>query len=427
MNGLRINGTSLNGLRVNGTSLNGLRVNGASLNGLRINGASLSGVNLVGGELRGVAPDGSPIGGASFAGVEAQALLSDASTLTLRIDGARSSGDLWLYEVSYPTASGPKPLCGLDAAGAPIEAIALAGRWNLAEGVPGGGSWIDDPAMFTFGCRDAALAKCVELGYKPWASAGGISLRSHHQACTRLIRADYCGNGQPGTLDGWQINLYDALGIQADTESGAAWVFEGKWGPAGAVCVDEYRLLELVASGPVPDCALAKLTGTCAAGGFAGGVLLQSEYNSAGLIELVRDIVNGSPDAKLADKVEDALAELEGAFAELAESPPDRLAAVGKLEDAVGDLKATINAGTLPPGYGNGLANRITGVARFQATATIDANACGAKKPSELTKAKLLRAEGDKRRSTGDYKGACGKYKGAIDKAEDALGSPCPP
>jgi ADYC domain len=427
MNGMRLNGTSLNGTSLNGMRLNGMRLNGMRLNGMRLNGASLDGVHLVASELRGAAPGELPVGGEGFVGAEVEGMLSDGSALTLRVDGARPSGDLWLYMVRYETTSGPQPLCGLDDAGAPVEALALAGRWNMNEGVPGGGAHIDDPTAFTFACRDAALGKCVELGYKPWASVGGVSLKSHHQACTRLIRADYCGNGQPGTIDGWQINVYDNLGVQADTEGGATWVFEGKWGATGASCVDEYRLLELVASGPVPDCALAKLSGTCAAGGFSGGVLLRSEYNSFGFVGLVRDIVTGSPGTELADMVEDALSSLEVAFAELAKAPPDRIAAVGQIENAMGKLKESVDLGSLPLSYGIGLVNRVTGVARFQATTVIDANSCNVMKPENLSGAKKRRAEGDQRRAQGKYKEACAKYKEAIDKAEDALGSPCPP
>jgi hypothetical protein len=426
-NGLRINGQSLNGLRINGQSLNGLRINGQSLNGLRINGTSLDGVHLAGGELRGAAPGDVPVEGEGFVGAEVQGMLSDGSALTLRVDGVRPSETLWFYKVSYATTSGPQPLCGLDAAGAPIEAIPLAGRWNMGEGVPGGGSWIDDPSAFTFACRDAALAKCVELGYAPWASAGGVSLRDHHQACTRLLRADYCGNGQPGTMDGWEVNLYDNLGVQTDTEGGAAWVFEGAWGATGASCVNEYRLLELVARGPVPECALAKLSNACAGGGFSGGALLRSEYNSTGFVGLVRDIVNGNPGTELADKVEDALAKLEVAFAELAKVPSDRLAAVGQIEGALAEVKGTVDEGLLPPGYGIGLVNRVLGVARFQATTVIDANSCHVKKPKELSEAKKKQAEGDKKRAEYKYKEACAKYKEAIDKAEDALGAPCSP
>ncbi len=424
-NGMSFNGMSFNGMSFNGMSFNGMSFNGMSFNGAKLNGMSFNGMSFNGSELVGVGTDGVERRGAELVGAELRGLFANGSTVPMRVDGARAAGGVWFYRISATTDAGQLSPCGLDGAGAPIEAIALAGRWDTRQGVPGGGAWIDDPAAFTFACRGAALAKCVELGYEPWSSAGGVSLRDHHQACVRLLRADYCGNGQTGTIDGWQVNLYDNLGIQADTEGGPQWVFEGSWGASGAACVDEYRVLELVASGPVPECALAKLSGSCAAGGFQGGVLMRNEYNSTGVVGLVRDIVTGNPDTQLADKVEDALGSLEVSFAELAKSPPDRLAALGKFEGAVGDLKAAVDDDSLPAGYGSGLVNRITGVARFQARTVIDANACGAQKPKDLSDAKKKLAEGDQERAKGKYKEACAKYKEAVDKAEDALGSPC--
>ena len=102
----------------------------------------------------------------------------------------------------------------------------LSGTWNLGSGVVGGGSWTNSSTTFTFGCRGAALAKCVELGYKPWKIVNGVSLRNHHQACVRMIRADYCGDGKPWTQDGTPINVYDSLNIQTDA---ATYKLDAEW------------------------------------------------------------------------------------------------------------------------------------------------------------------------------------------------------
>jgi ADYC domain-containing protein len=417
-NGLSFNGLSFNGLSFNGLSFNGLSFNGLSFNGATLNGLSFNGLSFNGSELVGVDAGGVERQGAELVGVELQGTFSNGSTLPIRIDAARSAGDVWYYRLSHPTDTGRASPCGVDTSGAPVEAIALEGRWDTRQGVSGGGAWIDDPNTFTFACRNAALAKCVDLGYKPWSSAGGVPLRDHHQACTRMLRADYCGDGRSGTIDGWQVDLYDGVGLQSDTEGGATWVFEGGWGASGATCVNEYRLLELVTSGAVPACALAKLTGSCSAGGFSGGVLLRNKYNSAGLVGIVQNLVATTPD----DKLEDALGKLQAGFAALAQSNPDRAAAVGQFEGAVNDLES---ATTLSAGYADGLMNRVTGVAKFQATSAIGANACNAQNPGELTVANQLLAQGDQARSQGDHKQACAKYKEAIDKAEDALGAPC--
>jgi hypothetical protein len=72
------------------------------------------------------------------------------------------------------------------------------------------------------------------------------SLRDHHQACTRMARADYCGNGRSYTFNDTPIDLYDRLQTRLQTRStvGASnWAPEAEWGPNGATCVaDELRL-----------------------------------------------------------------------------------------------------------------------------------------------------------------------------------------
>jgi hypothetical protein len=176
-------------------------------------------------------------------------------------------------------------LCGLDSegAGAPIKAIPLQGTWDQRVGVPGGGSKINDPNLITFACKGGALAKCVTLGYKPWktvevcteGTCTQVLLDNYHQACTRMIRADYCGNGQSWTLNGELINLYDGLGVQVDTEE---WPFEAEWDVDGARCVVERRVI--FASGEVPACLPAEPPAGCGdPAHFASGVLLMNEHH----------------------------------------------------------------------------------------------------------------------------------------------------
>jgi len=108
----------------------------------------------------------------------------------------------------------------VDASGAPRHAVPLANRWDYRSGVEGGGSEIEEPSRFTFACAGYALAECVEMGYRSWATAlscvGGdckkVSLAPLHQACTRMLRADYCGDGASFTINGTLINVYDHLG-----------------------------------------------------------------------------------------------------------------------------------------------------------------------------------------------------------------------
>lgn len=97
-----------------------------------------------------------------------------------------------------------------------------------------------DPGTITFACEDASLGKCaLRLGYLPYASAPGVaSLASHHRACVRALRADYCGDGVAHTAAGTPINIYDAIGVQRDD---AAWPVEADFGESGALCLSQPR------------------------------------------------------------------------------------------------------------------------------------------------------------------------------------------
>jgi hypothetical protein len=127
------------------------------------------------------------------------------------------------------------------------------------------GSWdakaahVDDPDVVTYSCMDGVIAKCVDWGYAPWLTDADM-----HASCTRLARADYCGNGTPWTMDGTLVNVYDRLGIQSPS-SGDDMKFEAAWGVDGAICVGKSRYEIHDASGHsvLPACfaTLPKCTG----------------------------------------------------------------------------------------------------------------------------------------------------------------------
>ena len=67
-------------------------------------------------------------------------------------------------------------------------AFPLRGQWNAE------GRRVSSSAGFTLTCADGAQGKCVRFGYKPWKTLpNGARLEAYHQACIRLVRADYCG------------------------------------------------------------------------------------------------------------------------------------------------------------------------------------------------------------------------------------------
>lgn len=120
-------------------------------------------------------------------------------------------------------------------------AFSLRGTWDL------NGQHISDQG-FTLTCATGAQGKCVRFGYKPWKIlSNGANLADYHQACIRLVRADYCGN-KGTTKDGMLIDLYDQIGILevGDAAEHHDLQFEAAWGTHGALCVAHTRVPENV-------------------------------------------------------------------------------------------------------------------------------------------------------------------------------------
>lgn len=280
-NGMTLNGATLNGMTLNGMTLNGVQLNGVSLNGMTLNGVTLNGVTLNGMTLNGMTLNGSGLNGTLFSIGSGGAQLSGLSLIgstwqltvqvsgmaqpvpiTLRFDNIYADpknpqGDVYLYDISYSLSGSPQwaSLC-TDTSGRPVSVVPIRNRWDFQTG-----GRIDDPSAVTFACINAALGKCVRLGYRPWATATRcqgkcetVSLADHHQACTRLIRADYCGNGTSYTQNGTLIEVYDDLSPNINSNT-MSWDLEGQWNPDGARCIGDARHAELLVSGRYPDCS----------------------------------------------------------------------------------------------------------------------------------------------------------------------------
>jgi len=277
------NGSNLNGSNLNGSNLNGSNLNGPLLNrklvsvsyaGARREGmsATMDEVWLEGSQLYALM-GGEELSGTDFQQMRMTGNLDNGATVALRVDnvfpGHEADADVWSYRVSFQDPANGQwyPLCSKPGGGA-TNAIALEGRWNYSQGVAGGGAKVYDTASFTFACEGAALAKCVRFGYAPWRSVNGESLADHHQACTRMVRADFCGDGTSYTTDGNWVNLYDSLSVQTDTEN---WSKEAAWDTSGAQCFTS----QTRATAPI-QCASGRLVETCGAS-FTPGTLIISE------------------------------------------------------------------------------------------------------------------------------------------------------
>ena len=318
------NGTLLNGRYLNGRYLNGVYLNGRYLNGRYLNGVVLADGTVsddvvvyrtqiyaqvescsevdqwvyADGDVRGAdrrcALYGMWFYNRSLEGATIEAAIaSDGTAWKLRIESSemttqeyassavdwltvqRTSEGVYWYNVSYDTGGGHwQPVCGVDGNGEPNPAVFLAGRWDYTQGEPTSGARFDEDGAYTLACANTALGKCAALTYGPWRDdeyplvdetvqlyqSTPIDARSLHQACTRMIRADYCGDGTPYTHDGTPIDVFDSYG--KNVEFVPWWDLDAVWGPDGAVCINYdgdgsgRRSDELVHCGErIPDCA----------------------------------------------------------------------------------------------------------------------------------------------------------------------------
>jgi hypothetical protein len=160
--------------------------------------------------------------------------------LRLRIDAVERDpdsvkGPVWLHDFAIQAADGSwQRMCeaGPDGRrqGFPLSGQPRAdGRLEPAE-----------PGIFELVCTAGARGKCVRFGYLPWIDTAMLDL---YNACVRMVRADYCGDGEASTRDGTRIDLYDDRGIQRP-DNDPADSFEAGWTADGATCVARTRIPE---------------------------------------------------------------------------------------------------------------------------------------------------------------------------------------
>jgi hypothetical protein len=94
------------------------------------------------------------------------------------------------------------------------------------------GAFTAEPDQFTIACRSGAIGKSMFWGYVPWDYGMDV-----HELATRMVRADYCGAGEPNTKEGTLIQLSDVYGVNDFgallTTDEAAWDLE----TGAATCV----------------------------------------------------------------------------------------------------------------------------------------------------------------------------------------------
>ena len=164
------------------------------------------------------------------------------SGVTLRIDAvereiAPGGASVWLHTLSMRGVDGEwHSPCEPDPDGRRLG-FPLPGRFDDAGFVP-------DRAALSLSCTSGARAKCVRFGYAPWGrDARGDALLERYNACVRMVRADYCGDGQAHTVNGTLIDIYDRGGVQV-SDASLELAFEAGWSAKGAVCVGHPRIAE---------------------------------------------------------------------------------------------------------------------------------------------------------------------------------------
>jgi hypothetical protein len=211
------------------------------LNRVRLGGTVLKGVRLEDGKL--VAPPQATKGlsGALLQGTDSAGQPVEVALCNAQPDAEDPSITWYRIEMWNPESASWKNPCIATARVASPRALAVQGVWDAS------GAHQDVPNQFTFACENGAIAKCTDWGYKPWAKKDGHSLKDLHQACTRMARADYCGNGRSHTREDTVIDMYDSLGLlKPATADSPFWKralasFEASWTPEGASCLMHTR------------------------------------------------------------------------------------------------------------------------------------------------------------------------------------------
>ncbi len=273
--GIVFNGDIVNGIVFNGVEVNGIVFNGVNLDGGTIDQAKLhtplyagtygESKTLVGVQLSQFS--NSLIGWSTgsefyhhddFIGAEQKLTLNlddvDEESFVLRIDDVEESAEwsgIYTLDLRY------RPLNGAtwsspcqDENNNPTRAILMHGRYD--DDLERTHAYNDTHTM-TIACENSVIGKCLTAGYSSWVDQ---SMADLHQACARMVYADYCGVGEPNTENGTAIDIEDMYGIQSfETE----WPVEAAWDRHGALCVNAPRKIGTELSCALPTCTQAHL------------------------------------------------------------------------------------------------------------------------------------------------------------------------
>jgi len=256
--GINMQGINMQGINMQGIDMQGMAMQGFSVDGASLAGAPLGNVRIERGELW-AEQGGAPLRGAALVGAHLFAQVrnlhvSPPTSARVEYRITAITPEVAQYD---PTRSGNTYLYALE------QWVAETGLWQAACAADADGKSLaipvaaifDErgdrklaPSLFTFGCTSGVIAKCYRWGYRPWLTGEG-DLASIHWACTRLARADYCGDGTPHTRNGTSIDVWDRLPAPGPIQRrvllpALGMVFEAGWNTGGAVCMSRARWLQ---------------------------------------------------------------------------------------------------------------------------------------------------------------------------------------
>ena len=228
-----------NGPLLEGMSGTSFTVQSARKDCSRVDGLALD-KSTITGSVDGISVSGKALAGAVLTVADSQGTtaLVAVTNVDVEVDAQDPKIETSLYTLVTLDASknAVKNVCLPDADGRSV-AIALSGRWDET------GAHIADGSI-SFHCTSGAIAKCVRLGYRPWLSYKDKSLADYHQACTRMVRGDYCGTGTAQTKEGTEIDFYDNMSLRV-LEPSLLLTYEASWSKQGAYCISRERWLSL--------------------------------------------------------------------------------------------------------------------------------------------------------------------------------------
>lgn len=223
----------------------------------------LDSVHSADGVLYGEGPNGALFSGADFVGSVWEILVLDVSTGVLvsddlvitafqeELEGTGLSG----YEFEHIDWLQPDgsmtPVCFRTASSnnviIPVSGFTL--HWD--------GEVLEDPSAMMLACAAGSTAKALEWGYNPEVVGA-----AKYQTTVRMVRADYCGDGEFYTAMGEVVVIEDLWGINSSGVLPDPSLLEAGWTPSGASCLntprrDLYAREDIPCAASLPYCSSA--------------------------------------------------------------------------------------------------------------------------------------------------------------------------